>query len=149
MVVSLSRNHLKITNRGNTAMDSGEGLIKVDDMMWQNVIFAENCLQPETNIYVVNDRFVVVANLPGVSRDNIRVEISDNELTIYGRVSSNFEMKKCDFYLKEFKSANYTRKFVLSESIDCSKVEAKYENGQLTLVLPKHKKYDKHEIVIR
>jgi len=131
-------------------MDSGEGLIRVDDLLnWQNVILTENCTQPETNIYVVNDRFIIVANMPGVSRENVRVEISDNELTIYGKADSNFEMKKCDFYLKEFKSANFMRKFVLSESIDCPNVEAKYENGQLTLILPKHRKYDKHEILIR
>jgi HSP20 family protein len=131
-------------------MDSGEGLIRVDDLLsWQNVIIAENCTQPETNIYVVNDRFIIVANMPGVSRENVRVEVSDNELTIYGKATSNFEMKKCDFYLKEFKSANFMRKFILSESIDCSNVEAKYENGQLTLILPKHRKYEKHEILIR
>jgi HSP20 family protein len=131
-------------------MDSGEGLVRVDDLLnWQNVILTENCAQPETNIYVVNDRFIIIANMPGVSRENVRVEISDNELIIYGKANSNFEMKKCDFYLKEFKSANFTRKFVLSESIDCANVEAKYENGQLTLILPKHKKYDKHEIIIR
>lgn len=131
-------------------MNSGEGLVRVDDLLsWQNSIFMENCAQPETNIYVVNDRFIIVANMPGVSRENVRVEISENELTIYGKISANFEMKRCDFYLKEFKTANFTRKFVLSESIDCANVEAKYENGQLTLVLPKHKKYDKQEIVIR
>ncbi len=131
-------------------MNSGEGLVRVDDLMnWQNAIFTENCIQPETNIYVVNDKFIIVVNMPGVSRENVRVEISDNELAVYGKVASNFEMKKCDFYLKEFKSANYTRKFVLSDSIDCANVEAKYENGQLTLVLPKYKKYEKHEILIR
>ena len=131
-------------------MDSGEGLIKVDDLLnWQNVILPENCIQPETNIYVVNDKFIIVANMPGVARENVRVEISDNELTIYGKADSNFEMKKCDFYLKEFKSANFMRKFVLGESIDCAGVDAKYSDGRLTLVLPKHKKYDKHEIVIR
>jgi len=131
-------------------MNSGEGLIRVDDLLsWQNQIFTENCIQPETNIYVVNDRFIIVANMPGVSRENVRVEISENELTLYGKTSANFEMKKCDFYLKEFKSANFMRKFVLSESIDCANVEAKFENGQLTLILPKHRKYEKHEILIR
>ena len=130
-------------------MNSGQ-LVKVDDLIsWQSSIFSENTIKPETNIYVVNDRFIIVANMPGVSRENIRVEISDNELTIYGKVNTNFEMKMCDFYLKEFKTGNYTRKFILSESIDCSQVEAKYENGQLTLILPKHKKYEKKEIPIR
>jgi len=130
-------------------MNSGQ-LVKVDDLIsWQSAIFSENTIKPETNIYVVNDRFVIVANMPGVSRENIRVEISDNELTIYGKANNNFEMQMCDFYLKEFKTGNYTRKFILSESIDCSQVEAKYENGQLTLILPKHKKYEKKEIPIR
>jgi HSP20 family protein len=131
-------------------MDNPKGLVKVDDFIrWQSGVIPEKFIEPQTNIYVSNDRFIIVSNFPGVFKENIRIEISDNELTILGRMPAYFEIDKCDFYIKEFNLGVYQRKFVLSDSIDVANVFAQYENGQLTIILPKHKKQEKQEIFIR
>jgi HSP20 family protein len=131
-------------------MDSPKGLVRADDFFkWQSSILPEKFLVPETNIYVANERFIIVSNFPGIPKENIRIEISDNELTVLGRMPVYFEIDKCDFYIKEFNQGIYYRKFVLSDSIDAANVFAQCENGQLTIILPKHKRQEKHEIAIR
>ena len=131
-------------------MDTPQGLVKVDDLLyWQSKLSPENFIEPETNIYVVNDKFVIVSNLPGVPRENIKIEIADNELSFIGRAPSNFETPSCDFYIKEFRLGTYYRKFVLSDSIEVENIGANFENGQLTIILPKRKKREKQEIIIK
>jgi HSP20 family protein len=131
-------------------MDTPQGLVKIDDLLyWQSKISPENFIEPQTNIYVVNDKFVVVSNLPGVPRENIKIEISDNELSFMGRAPGNFEIAACDFYIKEFRLGAYYRKFILSDNIDIENIDAKFENGQLTIILPRRKKCEKHEIIIK
>jgi len=131
-------------------MDKPKGIIRIEDFInWQANIIPENFIKPETNIYVANSRFIIVVNLPGVSKENIKIELSNNELTLYAKMPVTFEINECDFYIKEFRIGAYHRKFILSETIDKSNIIAKHENGQLTLILPNHKIPDKQEIVIK
>jgi HSP20 family protein len=131
-------------------MDNSQSLIRVGDFEnWKKSIIPEYFIEPNTNIYVVNDKFIIVVNFPGIPRENIRIEISNNELTLFGKMPTNFELAKCDFYIKEFKLGNYCRKFILSDSIDIDNIAARYDNGQLTLILPKYKRQDNFEIQIK
>jgi len=74
--------------------------------------------------------------MPGVSSDNVDIDLTDNQLTISGRVKPVEGEKEVSLY-KEFNWGDYFRQFTLSDTIDQTKITAKMDNGILTLVLPK------------
>lgn len=111
--------------------------------------FCEDCLfAPLVDIYESDDDFVLVASMPGISKENIRTKIEDKALIIMGRGNTD-EEKERKYILKEHETGNYYRKFNLSDSIDETKINAKYENGQLILTLPKHERAKPRTIEIK
>jgi len=78
------------------------------------------------------------AELPGVAKDDIHVEIEGNRVSISGEVKRQSEKKEGERVLRsERYYGNVARTFVLANEVDENKAEAKYDNGVLTLVLPK------------
>ena len=63
-------------------------------------------------------------------------KIEEGDLIIMGRINFKDEMSR-KYILKEIDSSNFYRKFKLSESVDEEKIDAKLENGRLTIHLPK------------
>ena len=96
----------------------------------------ENNILPSTDIYDNPDEFTLVANMPGVSRSQIQVKVIDDSLIVFGRINYSEAINK-DYILNENEIGNYFRKFKISDSIDRTKINAKYENGQLIVSLPK------------
>ncbi|MBN1302243.1 MAG: Hsp20/alpha crystallin family protein [Melioribacteraceae bacterium] len=91
---------------------------------------------PVVNIAEDENSFFIVADMPGVSKDNIELKLENSELTIIGKVDSD-RNNSHKLILKEKRNGNYIRKFRLSDLINQSQIEAKLENGQLTIILPK------------
>ena len=82
--------------------------------------------------------YTVHAELPGVAKDDIHVEIEGNRVSISGEVKRQSEKKEGERVLRsERYYGNVARTFVLANEVDENKAEAKYDNGVLTLVLPK------------
>lgn len=100
------------------------------------ILRRENNILPSTDIYDNPDEFTLVANMPGVSRSEIQVKVIDDSLIIFGRINYNEAINK-DYILNENEIGNYFRKFKISDSIDKTKISAKYDNGQLIVTLPK------------
>jgi HSP20 family molecular chaperone IbpA len=111
--------------------------------------FCDECLYaPLVDIYEIEEDFVLVANMPGVKKENIRTKIEDRSLVIFGRMDiETLSHKK--YILNETEIGNYYRKFNLSENIDESKIAGKFENGQLILHLPKHERAKPRTIEIK
>jgi len=101
-----------------------------------------------TDIYETEDEFVLTANMPGVSTDNIQVKLEDTSLAIFGRINFSEAIKR-NYILNENEIGNYYRKFNISNSIDENRIEAKFENGQLVVKLPKHDRVKPRTISIR
>jgi len=99
----------------------------------------ENNILPSSDIFENADEYVLVANMPGVSRSEIQVKVIDESLIVFGRINYN-EIVSRDYILNENEIGNYFRKFKISDSIDKTKVNAKYDNGQLIVNLPKSAK---------
>ena len=106
---------------------------------WEDAVKYEPTIAPAVDIYETNEEFVLTANLPGVSKENVHLKMEENNLSIFGGVNYNEALEK-KYVLNETLFANYHRKFKLSDGIDASKIAAKYENGQLIVSLPKHDK---------
>ena len=82
--------------------------------------------------------YTVHAELAGVAKDDIHVEIEGNRVSITGEVKRDSEQKEGERVLRsERYYGSVARSFVLANEIDESKSQAKFDNGVLTLTLPK------------
>lgn len=100
---------------------------------------AQNYISPLVNIYETDDEFILTANMPGVVRDNVKVRVEDDMLIMFGAIQYEEAINR-NYILNEQKIGNYYRKFKISDSVDQSKVEARYDNGQLVVNLAKNEK---------
>lgn len=83
------------------------------------------------------DRFVLTADLPGMEKDEVSVNVIDNEIEISAEHKEAIEEKKKEYVRKERSETKYYRRLSLPEEIVSSKVTAKMTNGVLTVELPK------------
>ena len=93
---------------------------------------------------VVNTRegefaYHVDVDLPGVKKEDIKVDINKNILTISGERKTKDEIKQDDYYKVETYFGKFSRSFTLPENADVENIEAKSDNGVLEVVIPKLK----------
>lgn len=92
-------------------------------------------VSPRVNITETKDGYLLEAEMPGVTKDNLDIALEGNELTVTGRRSplpSGLEL-----IYRESNNRDFRRAFVLDPTINGSKIEARMENGVLKLHLPK------------
>jgi len=94
-----------------------------DDAQWQ----------PTVDIYIKDGETVVHAELPGIKKEDISVDVKDNVLTIKGKRSSEEEIDEDGYYRKERRFGAFQRSIPLSEAIDPQQVKATYRDGVLTV----------------
>lgn len=104
---------------------------------WDHAFQNEAWTAPAVDIYEDKDNYYLTASMPGVSKENTKIKIDNNNLIIMGRIDFSDSVKR-KYILKETETANYYRTFKVSESIDTTKLDAKFENGLLHVTLPKH-----------
>ena len=95
----------------------------------------------QTSCDVIDEgkQFRVKMDVPGVKRDDINLEVSDNSLEISAEHKEESEQKKKNYLRKERSQVSYFRTLPLSENIVASKVKAKLTDGVLDITLPKAK----------
>ncbi len=92
---------------------------------------------PAVDIYENNDFVVVKAELPGVEKDRISVEVKEGILTLRGERGFDKELKKESYHRIERSYGTFQRSFSLPVSVDQEKVTARFQNGVLEVQLPK------------
>jgi HSP20 family protein len=92
---------------------------------------------PAVDIYEKNDSVVVKAELPGVERDQISVEVKDGILSLRGERKFEKEVKEESYHRIERAYGSFQRSFSLPVSVDQEKVTASFKNGVLEVTLPK------------
>jgi HSP20 family protein len=93
---------------------------------------------PKVNIYETDSEFHVEIAAPGMTRDDFKVELDYNMLTIASQKSyENVEDDKKNFQRREFSYQSFERSFNLPDSAEADKINAKYNDGILSLVIPK------------
>jgi HSP20 family protein len=91
---------------------------------------------PATDIVENENELLVFMDMPGVGKDNITVKLEKNVLTIDGAIDMKDYSDLKPLYT-EYNVGNYTRQFELSNTINQAGIEAKMNDGVLSLVLPK------------
>ena len=94
---------------------------------------------PMVNLKETADAFEVEVAAPGMNKEDFKVELNNNMLTISSELSRENEEKQGEKYTRrEFSYQSFQRSFQLSkEAIDADNIQAKYENGVLRLTIPK------------
>ena len=92
---------------------------------------------PAVDIYENNDSVVVKAELPGVEKDQISVEVKDGILSLRGERKFEKEVKEESYHRIERSYGSFQRSFSLPVSVDQEKVTAHFRNGVLEVTLPK------------
>ena len=94
---------------------------------------------PAVNIKETNDAFEVEMAAPGMKKEDFRIELDNNMLLISSEKENQLEGDEASGYTrKEFSYQSFQRSFQLpKEVVDAEKIEARYENGLLHLVIPK------------
>lgn len=103
---------------------------------WEDALEQESWVAPLVDIYETNDEYYLVGNMPGVTKEDIKLKIEEGNLIVMGRVNFKGELNR-KYLMKEIDPSNYYRKFKLSDSVDEQKIDAKLENGRLFVHLPK------------
>jgi len=93
---------------------------------------------PQVDIYEDKKAITVLADMPGVDKQGVSIDLKDDQLTINGKVALPEE--KATLLHKEYEVGNYFRQFTLSDIIDRDKITAKMADGVLTVTLPKAEK---------
>jgi len=83
------------------------------------------------------DEFLVKASVPGINPDDLDITFTDNVLTIKGETKAEEEKDEGSYHLRERRYGSFSRSITLGSKITAEKIQAGYENGVLTLHLPK------------
>lgn len=92
---------------------------------------------PRVDLIERDNEFVLRAEIPGISRDELDVSISDNRVTIKGEHKSTEEEESGEFYRSEIAQSSFARTLTLPGDIDADNASASFKDGMLELVLPK------------
>lgn len=103
--------------------------------------FFEKQSYPRVDVVDYNDRVEILAEIPGLSKDEVSVEVQENVLTISGQKVKKVEDKESTgkYIRRELKHSSFKRSFTLGDQINKNSPEAKFENGLLTIILSKVK----------
>lgn len=91
---------------------------------------------PPVDIYEENEALHIIADMPGVTRDGLSIEIDNNVLSLEGEMHIDMPEGISATY-SEVRAQRYARRFTLSQEIDSEAVEARLDKGVLNLRLPK------------
>jgi HSP20 family protein len=92
---------------------------------------------PKVNTREGEFAYHVDVDLPGVKKEDIKVDIKENVLTISGERHSKEEVKEKDYYRMESSFGKFSRSFTLPDNADVENIEASSDNGVLEVVIPK------------
>jgi HSP20 family protein len=101
---------------------------------------------PSVDIYENEEGLTLLADLPGVTEENLDIDLEDRKLTINGTVPP--PEKRFHSVYSEYGIGGYTRSFRLGEAIDRTKINASLKDGVLTLTLPKADKLKPRKIQV-
>lgn len=92
---------------------------------------------PAVNITEQKDSYQVSLAAPGLKKEDFKIDVDGNMLTISSEKEENKEEKDKKFTRKEYSYSSFSRSFTLPEEINKEKIEASYEDGLLKIALPR------------
>jgi HSP20 family protein len=103
---------------------------------------------PSIDVQETQNEFRIAAELPGLKRDDVKISLTDNVLTLRGEKRSEQGRESEGWHQMERAYGVFERSFQLTCPVDASKVKARFEDGVLTITLPKSEESRPREISI-
>ena len=115
---------------------------------WDEALEKESWVAPLIDIYETADDYFLSAQMPGVTKEDLKIKLEEGHLVIMGRVDYSESVER-KYIMKETETGNFYRRFKISESIDEQKIDASLENGILNVKLSKHDRVKPKTIEIK
>lgn len=103
---------------------------------------------PAMDLVEAEGEFVLRADLPGLSDEDVQLNVEDNVLTISGERKAEHEERKEGYYRVERASGKFSRSLTLPEGVDAEAVKANFTNGVLEVRIPKPEQRKPHRVSI-
>ena len=108
-----------------------------------------NWTSPAIDLYEKDGKYFVEAAIPGLRKDDIAIEISDNRLNLTARREEEREEKTERYYCREVRRGGFARSIVFPQDINAEQVEAEYKDGILRVSVPMEKPVEAKKVAIR
>jgi HSP20 family protein len=104
---------------------------------------------PAVDLYQTRDEVVVKAALPGLKADEVQISITEDVLSLRGEFKQETEQKEATYHLREQRYGSFERVLRLPTAVQTDKARAEFENGILTITLPKAEAVKPKSIAIK
>lgn len=109
----------------------------------------ESVTAPTIDLKETEKEFVVSAEVPGVTKDQLNISIAEDSVTLQGERKAEKEKKEENYHYKESSYGSFQRVIPLPAAVVADKAKAKLKDGVLTLILPKAEPSPKKQIKIK
>jgi HSP20 family protein len=104
---------------------------------------------PNVDMIEEDDRYEVIVELPGVNKEDVKVHVKDNVLTITGEKKEHYERKeRTQIHYQSIWYGKFHTEISLPTDVEIDKISAQFKNGVLKLIIPKSEKQKGREIQI-
>jgi HSP20 family protein len=141
-----TRDIMNIADEMNRMLDrffGGTGLLDEMESM------VETEWAPRVNIAETRDNYLVEVEVPGMKKEDIHISLKDNLLTIEGERKHETASRDRNYHRRESFYGKFSRSFTLPDDVLKDKIDASYENGILTITLPKSEEAKPKEIEVK
>lgn len=108
----------------------------------------EETLLPPVDIFEDGNALHLIADMPGVTRESLHIEVDNNVLSLEGEVRLEMPEGLSAIYA-EVRAQRYARRFTLSHEIDAEAIQARIDNGVVELVLPRKETHRRRRIEVK
>jgi HSP20 family protein len=107
------------------------------DTLFQPASTSSQRWAPAMDLVEADDHFVLKADLPGLSEDDVTIEVQDGTLTLSGERKSEHEKREKGWYRLERSFGRFSRSLTLPEGVDADRIQASFDKGVLEVRIPK------------
>ena len=103
---------------------------------------------PAVDLYEKDDHFMITAELPGVDKNDVKIDLKDRLLTLSGERTYDNEVKEENYYRRERSYGKFQRAFTLPADVDSDKIMAELKDGVLRIEVPKPEEKKAKQVTI-
>jgi HSP20 family protein len=103
---------------------------------------------PAMDVVETDDHFVLRADLPGLSENDVNIELEDNVLTVAGERKAEHEQRGEGYYRVERAFGSFSRSLTLPEGVNADAIQASFDNGVLEVRIPKPEQHKPRKVQI-
>jgi len=104
--------------------------------------------QPSIDLAETDKEVIARAEMPGLEKDNIKINLTEDRLEISAETKQEEEKKDKNYVYREMCSGSYYRAFTLPSPVDADNAQASYKNGILEIKMPKKEVKEKKEVKV-